>query len=260
MGVFGLDTRVAEPGDARCIVLAHAGFGERVVRIVDVVTALDEDRAAVALGQLLRNGRLLARGFYRVSRERLGLHDVGGDDRGQGEEPAGERADGVLADESCARSGDHDRVDHDVGGVPMREPLGDDLDDVGGGHHADLHRSRRDVLEDGVDLLGDELGRRLLHGTHPAGVLRGERGDGGFREEMVRRDGLDVRLDARAATRVRAGDGEHRGDGLGVHERLAFMVAAAACGWHYCPHCACRATRGCSVDAQVDNCGTILPK
>ena len=69
----------------------------------------------------------------------------------------------------------------------------------------------RDVLEYRINLFGYEHRRRLEHVADAHGVLRGERGHGRLGEQPEGRDGLDIRLDARAAARVGAGDGEYGG-------------------------------------------------
>jgi hypothetical protein len=63
------------------------------------------------------------------------------------------------------------------------------------------------------------IGMHDLDRLHPAGVLRGHRGDRGHRVAAEHRDGLDVRLDARAARAVGAGDGEDAGRGAGRGRR-----------------------------------------
>ena len=135
----------------------------------------------------------------------------------------------VFADEASARRGNHDGVNHDVDGAPVFQAFGDGFDDGSGGDHAYLDRCRGDVLEDGVNLLRHEFRRGLLHGTHAGGVLGGERGDGSLREKAVGCDGLDIRLDARAAARIRASDGKDGGDGFRLHG-ASLSFAAATCG------------------------------
>ena len=76
------------------------------------------------------------------------------------------------------------------------QALCDDVDDLSGGYHADLHRIGADILEHRIDLRPDHFRRDILHGTNAAGVLRGDGRDGRFRVKTVRCYGFDVGLDA----------------------------------------------------------------
>ena len=238
MGVVGLHAGMAEPRDAWLVIFDLGGLGQDVVGVVDVVAALEQHGAAEGARQVLGDELLVARAGDRASREGFGLADVGRDDRGEPEEAPGERRDGVVGDELGARGRHHHGVHHDVGGVPALQAIGDGLDDGRLRDHADLHRCRRDVLEDGVDLGGHELRRRVEHRAHPEGVLRGEGGDGGLGEQAVRRDGLDIRLDARAAAGIGSGDGEHGGYGALLHGSPRFPARAGPVGsgsLRWCP-------------------------
>ena len=61
------------------------------------------------------------------------------------------------------------------------QTLCDDIDDLGGGYHADLHRIGVDILEHRIDLRSDHFRRNILHGADAAGVLRRDGGDDRFR-------------------------------------------------------------------------------
>jgi hypothetical protein len=77
-----------------------------------------------------------------------------------------------------------------------------------GEEHPRLGRVDPDVVEDGVELRADELGRQLVHGGDAEGVLRGERDDDARPVAARRPERLEVGLDACAAPGVRAGDGQ----------------------------------------------------
>ena len=103
---------------------------------------------------------------------------------------------------------DHDRIEHHVRGAMAIEPGGDRLDDRRVGQHADLHRADIEIGKHRVHLCGDEIRRHIVNAEHALGVLRGERGDDAGAIDAERREGFQIGLDAGAAARIRAGDGE----------------------------------------------------
>ena len=58
-----------------------------------------------------------------------------------------------------------------------------------------LRRGRRDVVHHRVDLRRHERREDLLHREHPAGILRGHRGDHAGPVHPERRESLQIRLD-----------------------------------------------------------------
>ena len=108
----------------------------------------------------------------------------------------GERFGGVLCDQASARGGDHDGVDDDILCVPGAQAVGDNLDNLGRGNHADLDGAGSDIVKNGIDLRGDNIRGDVLYGGDAQGVLCGDSGDGRLGIQAVRRDGLDVGLNA----------------------------------------------------------------
>ena len=90
------------------------------------------------------------------------------------------------------------------------EAIGDGVDEIHRGDHADLHRDRWNIVEHRIDLIGEDRRFGVLNGTHAGGVLRGERGDGAHAEYAVGQHGLQIGLNACAAGGIRSGDGEYR--------------------------------------------------
>ena len=142
------------------------------------------------------------------------LRQVGRDDKGARKERFGQRADGILIQKLSTAFGDHHRVQHDGNLQVVTQTVGDHASDVAGGDHADLHRMHCHIGEDGLDLLGDEGRRYQMHSAHPLGVLCGEGRERRHGVGMVGGDGFDIRLNARAAGRIGAGNGQDVGDGV----------------------------------------------
>ncbi len=88
---------------------------------------------------------------------------------------------------------------------------GDNVDRRRVGEHADLHRADIEIGEHRVDLRGDKVRRHIMDGEDALGVLRRQRGDDAGAIDAERGKGFQIRLDAGAAARIRAGDGQ--GDG-----------------------------------------------
>jgi SAM-dependent methyltransferase len=133
-------------------------------------------------------------------------------DRRQREEPAHERSDCVLLQESCSGARHHHRVDHQRHPVVSKE-VGGGLDDRRREEHARLGRVHAQVGEDGLELSPHELGRHLVDSRDPGRVLRGQGHDRTHPETAGGRESLQVGLDAGAPTGVRAGDGQAARDG-----------------------------------------------
>ena len=103
--------------------------------------------------------------------------------------------------------------------------LRDDADERRRCHHADLHRARRDVFKDSVELRREELRRRLLNGPDTRRVLRRQRRHGAHTENAMREKRLEIRLNPRPAARIAARDGED-GDDFFFHEMPSYKKRA----------------------------------
>src|SRR3954469_3156188 len=112
----------------------------------------------------------------------------------------------ILLQQAVAPLGDHHRIDDEFGQLEPFDRRGDRLDDRRRGQHACLHRSRREIADDRFDLRDDQFGRDRFPRGHAQRVLRGDGGDGAGAVDAVRREGLEIRLDAGAASRVAARD------------------------------------------------------
>ena len=164
MGVGVVDALAAVPADA-------LGGPEQVVGPADFMPALAEDGAVVAPADGLGGGAHVGLALDGLAGEDLCLGQVGGGDGGQGEQLGAEGLDGVVGQKLGPAGGDHDGVDHDVGGVVISQALGDDVDEGGGRDHADLHRVGVDVGEHGVDLLAQKVRADLIDAGDAGGVL-----------------------------------------------------------------------------------------
>ena len=170
--------------------------------------ALNEGRAAKAAGE--EHGGVLLRtlGVDLVVEQGHGLGNIGRDNRRQREQAAGERLGGILGNQPCARGGYHDGVDYHVCRVPSAQAVGDNIDNLGRGNHADLDGAGADIVKNGVNLRGYDLWRDILHGGNAQCVLRCDGGDGRLGIQAVRRDGLDVGLNAGATAGIGSRDGQ----------------------------------------------------
>ncbi len=113
----------------------------------------------------------------------------------------------ILGNEASARSGDHDRIDDDILCVPGTQAVGDNLDNLGRGNHADLDSAGSDIVKNGIDLRRDNIRGDILHGGDTERVLYGDSGDGCLGIQTVRRDGLNVCLNAGATAGIGSCDG-----------------------------------------------------
>ena len=205
---------------------------QQVARIGHAMPALDEHRAAVMLRhgaagvlhrRIAHDTRALTVGvlspFRRVQRgspvgdqvkQHLGFGDVRRDHLGQGEQALGECSDGVVINELGAGRGDHHRIEHDMTCVMGLQPVRYRADEFRRRYHADLDRGRWNVRVHRVDLCGDHVRCDILHTRHAHRVLCGDRGDRAHAEHPVGEHGLQIGLNACAAGRITAGDGQHR--------------------------------------------------
>lgn len=160
--------------------------------------ALNEGRAAKAAGEEHGSVLLRALGIDLVVEQRHGLGNVGGDDCRQREQAMRKRFGGILGNEASARRGDHNGVDDHVGCVPCAQAIGDNFDNLGGRNHADFDCVGANIVKDGVNLRSDDIGGDILHSGDTERVLCGDGGDGRLGIQTVRRDGLNVCLNAGA--------------------------------------------------------------
>ena len=201
---------VARPGE-----LDHALAVEDDVDRLLAVPAGDHDGArARARGRRAASSSPSRR---VVAGEHPRLGEVGGDDRGAGDDELDERGLGVLVEQPRAGLGDHHRVDHDrragrqqVEGLPHRPRAGH------ASEHPDLDRVDADVLDDGAHLRDDHRRRHGLDRRHRHRVLRRDGRDRGRAVHAGAREGLQVGLDPGAAAGVRAGDRQADGYAAGV--------------------------------------------
>ncbi len=103
---------------------------------------------------------------------------------------------------------DHDGVDYHVCRVPGAQAVGDDFDNLDRRNHANLDGVGADIVKNGVNLRGYDIWRDILHGGNAQCVLRCDGGDGRLGIQAVRRDGLDVGLNAGATAGIGSRDGQ----------------------------------------------------
>ena len=176
---------------------------EEVVDRLRAVAARDDHGRSAELMEAL--GQLAPRAA--AAGERLGLHQVGRDDRGQRKEPLDEHGDRIVLEQARAGAGNHHGIDDERDGVRAQE-VGDRLDDRAREEHPRLRRVHAEVVEDRLQLRLDEGGRALVHGRDAGGVLRRQRDDRAHAVTARGGERLQVGLDAGAAARVGAGDRE----------------------------------------------------
>ncbi len=115
---------------------------------------------------------------------------------------------GVRRQQPVARGRHHHGIEHDMFWRPARQPRGDGVDGRKLRHHPDLDRVDVEIAENRIELRGHEIGGHLMDAADAARVLRGQGRDDGGAVDAERGKGLEVGLDAGAAGRIRAGDGE----------------------------------------------------
>ena len=71
-----------------------------------------------------------------------------------------------------------------------------------------LRRGRRNVADDGANLIGHQIGRQAFHAFHAARVLHGDQRDDRFAINAELMKCFKIGLDAGAAARIGSGDGE----------------------------------------------------
>lgn len=189
------------------LIIEWRGFGQYIVGLVDKMPTLNEGCATKAAGEEHGSILLRALGVDLVVEQGHGLGNIGRDNRRQREQAAGERLGGIFGNQPRARGGDHDGVDDDILCVPGAQAVGDNLDNLGRGNHADFDGAGSNIVKNGIDLRRDNIRGDVLHGGDTQGVLCGDSSDGRLGIQAVRRDGLDVGLNAGATAGVGSCDG-----------------------------------------------------
>jgi hypothetical protein len=111
--------------------------------------------------------------------------------------------------EARAAGGGQDRIDHDRQGRLLGQRRRHRLDGAVAGEQASLGCGHLEALERRFDLGADERVGDGGPSADPYRVLGGDSGDGGEGVAPERPDGALVRLDARTAAAIGAGDREH---------------------------------------------------
>ena len=199
VGVRVVDPLAVEPG-------GPLRGPEQVVRVIQVVSSLEQDVAAEEFVDRLCGSLHVRFGLDGPLRKHFRFRDVRGDDVRELEEFLLEGVDRLFRDEPRPAGGDHDGVDHDVLRVVLLELFGDGRDEVGRRDHPDLHRVREDVCKDLIQLLREEVRGALLDGCHAGRVLRGQGRDGAHRVNTVHGHRFDVRLNAGASAGIGTSD------------------------------------------------------
>ena len=175
------------------------------------VAALDQGRARRPSRRGAARRAHARRGCRSAGRQRLGLGQVGRDQRRQGQQLLAQGVEGVSFEEPIAPFGDHHRIEHHGEGAELAQGGSDAAHDLSRAEHADLHRIDADVGGDHLDLPLDGLEWQRPDAEDAQGVLGGHGGDGGHAVAAQALDRLQIGLDAGAAARVAAGDGQDPG-------------------------------------------------
>ncbi len=146
----------------------------------------------------------------RLTTQRVEFGQVGRGHRGDAHQP-GEGGDRCLVSQSRTTGRDHDGIEHDRHARHRLESRRHGVGSFGRADHADLHGVHADIGDDRVDLGDHHVGRNGVNALHAEGILRGDGRDRGHRVAAEHGDRLDIRLDARAAARIGAGDDEDAG-------------------------------------------------
>jgi len=144
-----------------------------------------------------------------------GFGDVGSDDCCPGKEGAEEDGGCVFVEEAAAARCHHDRVEDE------RDAGGDDLrngpDHPGRAEHAGLDGTDGEVLEDGLDLEGDDGFGDHRDPEHLAGVLGGDGRHHRGPPDPEGGKGLEVGLDPGTSPGVGTGDRQGGWGSTGTH-------------------------------------------
>jgi hypothetical protein len=139
------------------------------------------------------------------------LGSVGRDDRGQRQEQLDQRPDRLRAQQGVAALGDHHRIHHQRPNEWARSRSATASMMAALESIPVLAASGSDVLKYRVDLRGHDVRRNLVDRPHADRVLGRDGGDHRGAVDAEGGERLEIRLDARAAARVGAGDRQARG-------------------------------------------------
>ena len=217
MHVGGVDARAAEFDHPLAVEQQVHGVARHVAALEQhPAHAAVGHQPAQAFGRPVHVGHT---GGRALAQQQCGLGQVGRDDGGQRQHGVAQHVDGVGGEQHVAALGDHDRIDHQRGqrarGQPQTERVGHGAGDGGGAEHAQLGGIDAHVVEQGVDLKADEVGRYPLDAGDMTGVLRSKRADDGAAVGAESGEGLDIGQHAGAPAGVHTRHGEHVGDDVG---------------------------------------------
>ncbi len=130
---------------------------------------------------------------------------------------------GIRTQQSVAAGSNHDRVDHQRRSPPFVRSTNaapgarHDLDDLARKKHSRFGGRNREVFEDRLQLRFHESGAYALQISNSHGVLRRHGRKDGRAKTAESVEGLQVRLDPRAATAVAARNRKANGRATGLH-------------------------------------------
>jgi biotin transport system substrate-specific component len=166
------------------------------------VAAFDNDDASAQLEDLPGRFVHIAERADGPAGQNLGFRHVRRNHVDAPHELGADRLDGVLLQKAVATLCHHDGIQDHQRKIELGDCRRHRFDDSGVRKHPDLYGVSSDVTNDGFDLSRDEIGRHRLPCGHAERILRGDRGNGRRAVHAVRGEGLQVRLNARAAARV----------------------------------------------------------
>ena len=189
---------------------------EQVVGVGFAVAALDENGASSELHHHAA-GRILERSSPRrlLAHQAFELGEVGGHERGAGEELA-QRRPGPLLEEHCARA----RPEHGIDDqrsvrrqIVQRQQHGPGH--VVGRQHADLDGRDLEIPQQHAELVEHDRGEERQDPMHRAGVLDGERRQDAGTVDTQGVEDLQIELKTGAAGGIGACDAERHGHRAG---------------------------------------------
>ena len=168
------------------------------------------------------------------AQQQPGLAQVRRQQRHLRQQPRPDQRHIILIHQPPVRAGDHHRIEDHERRTRLRQPLGNHPGNAGIGHHADLHRRHRHVLEDRIQLRAHQRRIHRRHLPHRLRVLGDHRRDDGHPVGSQRTEHLQVRLDAGTTRRVGAGNrqqvGNRRSPKGGAASRHAGLIRGAGRG------------------------------
>src|SRR6266404_1190765 len=153
-------------------------------------------------------------GLQLCADQNLGLAQIWRDQRGEWQQFLFKQVGGGGFEETSAAGGNHNRVYNHRRTSGDFEKLCHHLNDIGGIKHPGLHRSGRKFRKNGLQLLANQLRRRRLDRENLAGILGCNTSNRARAMDPERNEGLQIRLNSRAAATVGTGDCERNGDSL----------------------------------------------